>query len=107
MHISSLLPLTILLGSLSPAGAIPVAEPAVDGIYARNEDFHYHDSSIVARDEPDFWMESVKHQGISPLGPSGYTVFRNVKDFGAKGMHESPYCLLRYIYLPYTDTKSR
>ncbi|KAJ5905214.1 uncharacterized protein N7473_002130 [Penicillium subrubescens] len=72
MHISSLLPLTILLGSLSPAGAIPVAEPAVDGIYARNEDIHYRDSSIVARDGPGFRMESVKYQGISPLGPSGY-----------------------------------
>jgi glucan 1,3-beta-glucosidase len=95
MHISCLLPLTIILGSLAPAGAIPVAEPAVDGIYARNEDIHYRDSSIVARDGPGFWMESVKHQGISPLGPSGYTVFRNVKDFGAKGMHKGPLCHFR------------
>ena len=33
-----------------------------------------------------FWMESIKHQGISAFGASGYQVFRNVKDFGAKGI---------------------
>jgi glucan 1,3-beta-glucosidase len=34
-----------------------------------------------------FWMESIKHQGTSPYNsrPSSYKVFRNVKDFGAKG----------------------
>ncbi|KIM87551.1 glycoside hydrolase family 55 protein [Piloderma croceum F 1598] len=34
-----------------------------------------------------FWMESIKHQGTSPFNPrpSSYKVFRNVKDFGAKG----------------------
>jgi len=31
-------------------------------------------------------METIKHTGISPfLGDSSYAVFRNVKDFGAKG----------------------
>ncbi|KAJ7722998.1 exo-beta-1,3-glucanase [Mycena maculata] len=34
-----------------------------------------------------FWMQSIKHQGISAFNPSPgtYQVFRNVKDFGAKG----------------------
>ncbi|KAJ7684640.1 exo-beta-1,3-glucanase [Mycena polygramma] len=34
-----------------------------------------------------FWMESIKHQGIAAFNadPSSYQVFRNVKDFGAKG----------------------
>ncbi|KAF8960770.1 pectate lyase superfamily protein-domain-containing protein [Flammula alnicola] len=34
-----------------------------------------------------FWMESIKHQGKSPFNPnpSSYTVFRNVKDYGAVG----------------------
>lgn len=31
-----------------------------------------------------FWMESISHQGISAFN-SGYTVFRNVQDYGAKG----------------------
>ncbi|KAJ5379950.1 uncharacterized protein N7496_002378 [Penicillium cataractarum] len=94
MHISSLLPLSLLLGSLSPAGAIPVAESAIDALQGRHDGYHYgsdlasrgfSDVKIVARDGPEFWMESIKHQGISPMGPSEYTVFRNVKDFGAKG----------------------
>jgi glucan 1,3-beta-glucosidase len=34
-----------------------------------------------------FWYENIKHNGISPTIPNGknWTVFRNVKDFGAKG----------------------
>ncbi|KAL2784836.1 pectate lyase superfamily protein-domain-containing protein [Aspergillus keveii] len=38
-----------------------------------------------AADGPGFWLENIAHQGVSPLGPDGYTVFRNVKDFGALG----------------------
>ncbi|KAJ6479946.1 exo-beta-1,3-glucanase [Mycena vitilis] len=34
-----------------------------------------------------FWMQNIKHQGIAAFNPnpSSYQVFRNVKDFGAKG----------------------
>lgn len=34
-----------------------------------------------------FWLEDIKHQGIAAFNPdpSSYQVFRNVKDFGAKG----------------------
>ncbi|KAI1654746.1 glycoside hydrolase family 55 protein [Daldinia decipiens] len=32
-----------------------------------------------------FWLEDIPHQGVAPFGGDGYTVFRNVKDFGAKG----------------------
>ncbi|KAH9901618.1 exo-beta-1,3-glucanase [Cubamyces lactineus] len=34
-----------------------------------------------------YWMERIKHQGIAAFNPnpSTYQVFRNVKDFGAKG----------------------
>lgn len=33
-----------------------------------------------------FWMQNIRHQGIAAFnGNSGYQVFRNVKDFGAKG----------------------
>jgi hypothetical protein len=42
-------------------------------------------SGTAAPGDP-FWMQSIAHQGVAPLsGQSGYTVFRNVKDFGAKG----------------------
>jgi len=38
-------------------------------------------------------MEDIKHQGLAAFNsnPSGYTVFRNVKDFGAKGKHSISY----------------
>ncbi|TFK33474.1 exo-beta-1,3-glucanase [Crucibulum laeve] len=44
------------------------------------------DRGVSAPDDP-FWMQSIKHQGKSPKNPdpNNYQVFRNVKDFGAKG----------------------
>lgn len=41
-------------------------------------------SSAAAADP--FWMQTIKHQGISAFNsnPTTYQVFRNVKDFGAK-----------------------
>ncbi|KAL8825800.1 MAG: hypothetical protein Q9191_004191 [Dirinaria sp. TL-2023a] len=33
-----------------------------------------------------YWLEDIKHQGVSPFQTnSAYLVFRNVKDFGARG----------------------
>lgn len=34
-----------------------------------------------------FWMQNIQHQGTAAFNsnPSSYQVFRNVKDFGAKG----------------------
>ncbi|CAJ2505150.1 Uu.00g125440.m01.CDS01 [Anthostomella pinea] len=32
-----------------------------------------------------YWLEDVQHQGVAPFAGAGYTVFRNVKDYGAKG----------------------
>jgi glucan 1,3-beta-glucosidase len=45
---------------------------------------------LLARSEPEpapYWLEEIKHQGISAFhpNPNSYQVFRNVKDFGAKG----------------------
>jgi glucan 1,3-beta-glucosidase len=38
-----------------------------------------------------FWLETITHQGSAPFNPDpiGYKVFRNVKDFGAKGDGET------------------
>ncbi|KAJ5889305.1 exo-beta-1-3-glucanase [Penicillium tannophilum] len=33
----------------------------------------------------NYWYENIEHQGISAFGPSGYKVYRNVKDYGATG----------------------
>lgn len=37
--------------------------------------------------DPSYWLADIKHQGIAAFNsnPSNYTVFRNVKDYGAKG----------------------
>jgi len=36
--------------------------------------------------QSSFWLQNIKHQGKSAfLGDSSYVVYRNVKDFGAKG----------------------
>lgn len=33
-----------------------------------------------------YWLEQIPHLGVAPFSPNGsYQVFRNVKDFGAKG----------------------
>lgn len=42
-------------------------------------------ASILSRQSTDYWYEEIAHQGISAFGPSGYVVYRNVKDYGAKG----------------------
>jgi glucan 1,3-beta-glucosidase len=36
-----------------------------------------------------YWLADIAHQGKAAFNtnPSGYTVFRNVKDYGAKGEH--------------------
>lgn len=32
-----------------------------------------------------YWLGNITHQGVAPFAAPGYQVFRNVKDFGAKG----------------------
>ncbi|KAF9458677.1 glycoside hydrolase family 55 protein [Collybia nuda] len=40
----------------------------------------------TAAPEEPFWLEAIRHQGSSPFNSnSTYQVFRNVKDYGAKG----------------------
>lgn len=43
-------------------------------------------SGTAAASDP-FWMQNIQHQGLAAFNsnPSTYQVFRNVKDFGAKG----------------------
>jgi hypothetical protein len=41
----------------------------------------------AAVSDPSYWLAGISHQGLAAFNsnPSGYTVFRNVKDYGAKG----------------------
>ena len=57
-------------------------------------------SPVFSNDTPGaaFWLESIKHQGVAAFRPnSTYQVFRNVKDFGAKGPN---LCLLTHREIP-------
>jgi glucan 1,3-beta-glucosidase len=35
--------------------------------------------------DPAYWLADITHQGNAPFAGSGYAVFRNVMDYGAKG----------------------
>ncbi|KAF2162825.1 glycoside hydrolase family 55 protein [Zasmidium cellare ATCC 36951] len=43
--------------------------------------------NVAAAVDCSYWLESIKHQGLAAFNsnPGSYQVFRNVKDFGAKG----------------------
>lgn len=42
-------------------------------------------SQSTKRDAPQFWMEQINMNGKAPYADADYAVFRNVRDFGAKG----------------------
>ncbi len=46
------------------------------------------EANILPR-QSAYWYEEIAHQGISAFGPSGYAVYRNVKDYGATGTFKS------------------
>jgi hypothetical protein len=38
-----------------------------------------------------FWVADIKRQGAPAFGPKDYQIFRNVKDYGAKGKKTHPF----------------
>jgi glucan 1,3-beta-glucosidase len=44
-------------------------------------------SDLQSRQAASYWYEQIPHQGISAFGPAGYQVYRNVKDYGARGIY--------------------
>lgn len=44
-------------------------------------------SGAAAAADTAYWLADIAHQGVAAFNPnpSGYRVFRNVKDYGAKG----------------------
>lgn len=45
------------------------------------------DATTETSDDASYWLADIEHQGLAAFNtdPSTYTVFRNVKDYGAKG----------------------
>lgn len=68
---------------------IPQVEAIVDKAMAHLEAYvHFNGSdanTVEKRQSSSYWYENIPHRGISAFGPQGYAVYRNVKDFGAKG----------------------
>lgn len=66
-----LVQLLLFIGLTTFANAAPA--PQNDGVAAAS----------------DYWLSSIERQGAVPFGGNGgdYQVFRNVKEFGAKGMY--------------------
>ncbi|KAM5444924.1 putative glucan 1,3-beta-glucosidase [Microsporum ferrugineum] len=64
--------LLVLVGLFSPAAAVPTPQSQTPN---------------PATQASNYWVSSIKRQGIAPFNGGGadYKVFRNVKDFGAKG----------------------
>lgn len=90
---------------------IPQVEAVVGEILNKADSYvHYksnvseaHDQSSVTRRVPTkrastYWYENIAHEGISAFGPSGYTVYRNVMDYGATGntSYLILYCRISY-----------
>ena len=84
--------LPILLRAASRPSIISRVASTVDEMILdlyNDTDFHAPDPQqpvdLVKRDTP-YWLENIRHQGTTAFGPAGYTVFRNVKDYGATGL---------------------
>lgn len=101
MRFTFVLPLALATGALSDELVIPQVKAAVDaalegyGNYAAysgptNEPPVPGLNAVKSQANESYWLEAIEHQGVAPFAPEGYKVFRNVKDFGAKGRSKSP-----------------
>lgn len=52
-------------------------------------------AALDVENDPAYWLANIDHQGVAAFNnnPSGYTVFRNVKDYGAKGKTQNAIAL--------------
>jgi hypothetical protein len=86
--------------SVSGGGTVLLPQPSIAASStAKGAPFTNSSSTAIpsstAHSAP-YWLEQIPHLGVAPLSSNGsYQVFRNVKDFGAKGNyhHSSRYGL--------------
>jgi len=82
--------LPLLLSVSARPNIIPQVAPAADEVLfdlLNATEYAQQPYGLVERDSgTPYWLETIRHQGTSAFGPGGYTVFRNVKEFGATGM---------------------
>ena len=63
----------ILIGPIPRSGAMPVATPS------------------TAATASSYWLANIQRQGTVAFGDSSFKIYRNVQDYGAKGMTQAPY----------------
>ena len=78
----------------APTAAPKVSPAAATGVpktYGNQTVYANHSTNAAIADSP-YWLANIRHQGIAAFNsnPSGYVVFRNVKDYGAAGMSPCP-----------------
>lgn len=84
---------TLMLGTVHGGHLkIPQVQAVVGRVVSELDSYvHYNsnisETSVVDKRTSSYWYESITHQGISAFGPGGYSVYRNVRDYGAKGIH--------------------
>ncbi|KAA8650192.1 uncharacterized protein ATNIH1004_002873 [Aspergillus tanneri] len=62
-----------------------VADQSVLGFHSNDSPSDTATLSKRAVSRSNFWMANMQQRGISPFAPDGYPIWRNVKDYGAKG----------------------
>jgi hypothetical protein len=75
--------------SVSGGGTVLLPQPSIPASTVKGAPFTNSSSTIfpssTASSAP-YWLEQIPHLGVAPFSSNGsYQVFRNVKDFGAKG----------------------
>lgn len=81
----------LILGAACEQFKIPEVDVVVNNALKEHSNYVHYTGNIseaspsVSKRASSYWYENIAHQGISAFGPSGYTVYRNVKDYGAKG----------------------
>jgi len=69
--------------SVTPAAV--AAGPSVDGL--RKTKTSTTSSATPTSTACSYWLDQIKHQGVAAFNSNNnYTVYRNVKDYGAVGM---------------------
>lgn len=101
IHIFIILIGLILLSSSREFSPTPVSSIVNEILHDYDDYVHYNGSGVSVpafaiqagavsglepRDMP-YWYEQIPHRGISAFGPAGYQVYRNVRDYGARGSH--------------------
>ena len=96
---------SLMLGAASRDLKTPWVRSTVEQVIKRPAHYHVYRNETAASpactgtpsNSPQqstptpYWYEEIAHQGISAFGPSGYAVYRNVKDYGATGIRTQPY----------------